>query len=141
MNFSREKMDNSLSSYLATRPEVVAAYLFGSRAEGVPRPDSDVDLALIVDPPPDFPLLYRLQLVPELQNLLRQEVDVVLFDQANPLLQFQIISKGILLYERDPDRRAVATMRALSRYYDYKRFHDFHMRYLGTTLKEGVSRG
>jgi len=36
-----------------------AVYLFGSHAHGVPRSDSDVDLMLLVDDPPDIELYQR----------------------------------------------------------------------------------
>lgn len=39
-----------LRGILAARPGVVVAYVFGSRAGGRPRPDSDLDLAIAWDP-------------------------------------------------------------------------------------------
>lgn len=132
-----EPVGEILSPYFAKRPEVVAVYLFGSRAEGVARPDSDLDLALMLDRLPDLPLLYRLEIMSDLQDLLRQRVDAVLFQEASPLLAFQILRHGRLVFDRNPDRRAVIIMHALSRYYDYKRFHDYYMKHLSRFLKEG----
>ena len=39
---------DTLVAYLAAQPDVLAAYLFGSYARGDARPDSDVDLAVLL---------------------------------------------------------------------------------------------
>jgi len=41
-----------LAGYFEKKTEVIAAYLFGSYAEGVARSDSDVDIAVIIEPLP-----------------------------------------------------------------------------------------
>ncbi len=38
----------AIRAWAATRPRIEAIYLFGSRAKHTPRPDSDVDLALLL---------------------------------------------------------------------------------------------
>jgi len=38
----------SLREYLASQPDVVAAYVFGSVAQGRARPQSDVDIAVLL---------------------------------------------------------------------------------------------
>ncbi len=39
-----------LVRYLAQQPAIIAAYLFGSWTAGRPRPDSDIDRALLLSP-------------------------------------------------------------------------------------------
>jgi len=46
---SRGTITSALREALSQRQEVVAAYLFGSYATGRERPDSDVDVAVLLD--------------------------------------------------------------------------------------------
>jgi predicted nucleotidyltransferase len=46
---STEQLKNSISTYCATRPEIIACYLFGSRATGKERLGSDADIAFLLD--------------------------------------------------------------------------------------------
>lgn len=39
-----------IKKILAARPEIIAAYLYGSYAKGYARPDSDVDIAVMTKP-------------------------------------------------------------------------------------------
>jgi predicted nucleotidyltransferase len=54
-NIARGKMDlskdqqDAIVAWATRTPLVSAVYLFGSRAKGMSRPDSDVDLALVVN--------------------------------------------------------------------------------------------
>ncbi len=80
---------------------VRAAVLFGSRAAGVARPSSDFDLALW----PSGPVApaTRLRWVSELEEGLDQAVSMVLVNpDLDPVLQFEIVRQGRLLYEAEP---------------------------------------
>jgi hypothetical protein len=126
-----------LTAYFSARPEIQAAYIFGSYAEGVARPDSDVDLAVLLIPLPKDTLKYRLNLMDETQKILRLNTEVIVLNEAPRLLQFQVIQKGKVIFERDPDKRALFEMSVASRYYDYKRYFDYHARQLAERIKEG----
>ncbi len=43
-----------LTAFFATQPDVVAAYLFGSQAQGRATPRSDVDIAVLLTRMPDL---------------------------------------------------------------------------------------
>lgn len=84
----------------------VAIYLFGSHAAGTPRPDSDLDLAILL--PPGAPAISgpeRLDLVGELEALANRQVDLVVLNRAPLPLQFEVIHTGRVLYEPDPEAR------------------------------------
>jgi predicted nucleotidyltransferase len=83
---------------------VVLAYLFGSQAEGAARPDSDVDIAVLL--PSDSPAkecsAVRLSLTGALMDIFHtNEIDVVLLNEAPALLASEIVRHGLVLYE-DP---------------------------------------
>jgi uncharacterized protein len=83
---------------------VAVAYLFGSRAEGSARPDSDHDVAvLFTDPEPAFDATVRLGAALEAE--LGTPVDVVDLDRAELELRGRVAEQGRLLYSADEPRR------------------------------------
>lgn len=86
---------------------VLAAYLFGSEAEGRSHRESDVDVAVLLDrdavPSARDRFDYRVRLGSDLVGALhRNRVDVVLLDDAPPLLARRIVTEGECVYRRAP---------------------------------------
>lgn len=81
-------------------PAVVAIYRFGSSVDGSSRPDSDIDLAVLVadrlDPHARFELQERLAVV------LRRQVDLVDLRSATTVMASQIVTTGVLLHDGNP---------------------------------------
>jgi uncharacterized protein len=83
---------------------VVLAYLFGSQAEGTARPSSDIDFAVLLPPgtPREQFLDARLSLINAVMDVLHTDkVDLVVLNEATPLLMHQVVKFGRVLYE-DP---------------------------------------
>ncbi len=99
--------------------EPVVVYLFGSRARGLSRPDSDMDLAVVPGRPLDSMCWLALQ--GHLGEELGVDVDLVNMDEATAVLRKEIIAGGKVVWERDPRRRAELEMYALS---DYARLNE-----------------
>jgi predicted nucleotidyltransferase len=101
---------------------VVLAYLFGSQAEGKAGPLSDVDIAVLLGQQVDHEQWFQVQLdlMGELMDLFhRNDVDVVILNQATPLLAFQIVRYGKIIYEDKSSQPAVDfAAYAISRYAD-----------------------
>jgi predicted nucleotidyltransferase len=137
-------LSEALYKQLAGDERVVAAYLFGSHAEGVARPDSDVDVALLFRPEVDSALKLdtRLTVAAELKRVCHRPVDVIALDEAPPLLRFQVLKHGRLLFDRDPELRARFQARAMAEYYDARPYHAFHARALVRRIRqEGLGGG
>jgi predicted nucleotidyltransferase len=135
---------DAVRAYLQTRGDLVASYLFGSRAEGVARPDSDVDIALLFKRALDRQALWdaRLEIGAALSRLCRCAVDVVPLNEAPVLLCFQVLRHGRLLTDQQPSARAEFEVRALSRYYDAGRYRAFRSEELRRRiLEEGIGGG
>ena len=72
--------------------------LFGSQATGHTHPTSDIDLA--VWPQQPFPPTRKLKWLTELETKLSRDVSlVVVTPELNPVLGFEIIQNGRLIYE------------------------------------------
>jgi predicted nucleotidyltransferase len=83
---------------------VIAAWAFGSAQEGQIAPGSDVDVGVWFEESPSFE--QQLALLGRLQETLGvDEIDLVVLNDANPILRFEAIS-GRALFNRDPSRRA-----------------------------------
>ncbi|HEC36053.1 MAG TPA: nucleotidyltransferase domain-containing protein [Anaerolineae bacterium] len=128
-----------LVAFLATQPDVIAAYLFGSLAEERATPRSDVDIAILFADASD-PLAVgdrQLQLMGELERFADREVDVVVLNTAPPVLQHQVLRHGRLLYERNRRARVDFEVRAGQMYADLQPMRDFFRRALFQEIREG----
>ena len=105
-----------LESIFQRKKRIAAVYLFGSAATGKDRRNSDLDLAIISKR--ILTSRERLKIEAELSNRLRRDVDLVVFGQASPLLQHQILKYGRLVSENDPAERVRQEVRARSEYLD-----------------------
>ena len=117
-----QRLIENLRRCLGGRPEILEAYLFGSRARQGGQPHSDVDVAVCVDPErlADSLFGYAAELTAELVALLRSnDVDVVVLNQAPPLLYHRVLRDGLRLCTRDAAATTTREGRALSRYCDY----------------------
>jgi uncharacterized protein len=111
-----------LTRALGARPEVLDAYLFGSQARGDARPTSDVDVAVYVDRglAGDPPYGYAAELTSVLMAALGcDRVDVVVLNDAPPLLYHRVLRDGVRLVSREPRATAAREGRACSRYCDW----------------------
>ncbi|GAA6131879.1 type VII toxin-antitoxin system MntA family adenylyltransferase antitoxin [Halopseudomonas sabulinigri] len=80
-------------------PTLSAVYLFGSQAKGSAGADSDVDLAILADNPPDTLGLWELS--GKLAQINGCDVDLVDLRAASTVMQYQIITTGQRLWSRD----------------------------------------
>ncbi len=104
---------------------VAAAYLFGSRASGRPRPDSDTDVAVVMSTGATVPgLLARESLALALAPLLGGgEVDLVVLDTAPLELRARVVRTGRLLAAPDPVTRVRFEVDTQSRWFDVEPAH------------------
>lgn len=93
-------------------PEVLAAYLFGSMAEGRAGPHSDLDLAVV----PTSPAARgrRLDILAALVAAGLDDVDLAILDGADVVLRFEAVRPNRLVYAREgfDQRRLLLARRA-----------------------------
>ncbi|MEW6283518.1 MAG: nucleotidyltransferase domain-containing protein [Candidatus Eremiobacterota bacterium] len=111
-------------------PEVLTTYLFGSRSRGTGRSDSDVDVAVLLDPevPDRRAWELRLDLGARLAEALGREVDLFVMGEADLDLTFRILREGRRVFERNRDQGRYLEARLASLYYDYQPFLDAYLR-------------
>lgn len=80
-------------------PKIIAAWAFGSAQAGVVREGGDVDTAVLTTTPLTFN--EQLTLLGQLQTALQtDDIDLVILNNANPILRFEAVS-GKRLFCRD----------------------------------------
>lgn len=145
--------DATLAGFFAERPEVTAAYLFGSQAKGTATAGSDIDVAILLDLDFDYiqcaslymqrtsllddHIEYRLELMAALETLCRRPVDVVILNQAPLVLRHQILRHGKLIGEGDHRQRVEYEVRTLFEYFDFKPTLDLLHAGLTRRIKQG----
>lgn len=131
---------NAISEMLARRPEVDFAYLFGSQVLGQCSTMSDIDIAVYVNVADDR-LVYQLKLLERLQCLAGNvAVDLVLLNEAPPLLRYEVIKHGQVLKE-NKEKRVIFETKALSEYMDTEHLRRTQGIYLKEKLLQGANDG
>ena len=95
-------------------PAMQAVYLFGSQAGGGVHRESDLDIAILAAAP--LPAEIRRRVQEDLSVELRSDVDVVDLRSASTVMRTQVVTKGVVLFEREPTLRHQFEMQTLSAY-------------------------
>ena len=111
-----------LTGILQARPEILDGYVFGSEARGEAQAHSDLDVAVFIDRARAGkpPFGYEAELGTVLTAALgRTRIDVVVLNDAPPLLYHRVLRDGVRLVSREPKATTGREGYALSRYCDY----------------------
>ena len=115
-----DELEARLRRAFATAPsEIIAVYLYGSRARGTASSRSDVDLAVLYSTPP-APSLEGLpfDIEAELERGLGVPVEIMVLNEAPVDLVHRVLRDGVLLLDRDRSRRIRFEVKARNEYFD-----------------------
>lgn len=122
---------DAITSILSKDPLVSFAYLFGSRTWGETSCRSDWDVAAYIrdDLLEENPVWQKFKIEDRLSPVLKTDaVEVVILNRLdNPLLGFEIVSKGRLILSKDESARITFEGKTLGRYQDWQYFMRRHM--------------
>lgn len=138
-----EKYLGSAKEYLSTRSDIVASYLFGSQATGKAGPLSDIDVAVLLNEriPAELYSDIKLDLIQNLAPLFgREDIDVVILNQASPLLRHRVLTTRKLLSNSDDRARVGFEAESILDYLDTKPLRQTASVYLWKWL-EALPRG
>ncbi len=129
---------DGLTAHLSAQPDVLLAYLFGSTARGQANTLSDVDVAVLLQEKADRAdqIERQLQLAIDLEAFSERDLQVVLLNDAPPLLAYEVIRDGRLLCQRDDMTRINFVVRAMKTYFDIQPMLEFHNQALLRQIQE-----
>ena len=113
-----EKCKNLLMRY----EYIIFAYIFGSYAKGKMRANSDIDIAVYLDQEIDTETYLEIKML--LSDICEREVDLIILNDAPPLLKYQVYKNNILLFTRNKSIETHYKVKTLFEYNDFKRYLD-----------------
>jgi predicted nucleotidyltransferase len=116
-------------SVCKNRKEIIAAYLFGSRASGEGKKTSDVDIALLLDDREANNFQY-LEFKVTLERVLNKNVDLIILNQAGEILKHQIRKYNKIIYESNPKMRKQWEILSRKLYQGFLYLHNIYMKKL-----------
>lgn len=136
----REKVLARLKDYFTQQwrgPELRTAYLFGSTVTGHGwKTIQDIDVAVV------FAAGYRLEdgerLREELEQSLDTAVDVVVLNESPPLLWYEVLRNGRLVWCADENERVEREVQSLMQYYDLDPQRQRLAKDIRTMIQEGA---
>lgn len=136
MNEKQKDIIQKLTCFFSKKEEILAAYLFGSQARNAATPLSDIDVAILVDPPGlETDIYYHMMITADLLTVLHtNRVDVVILNRAPPLLAHRIIKYGIVVANKNDRERIRFEVNALRRYFDTRHLRDIQHIYVKKRL-------
>ena len=90
-----EQIKRTLRLFFTKEENIRLAFLIGSFATGKSRPDSDVDVAVLFGRIPDH--MEILDLRERLSEGLKRDIDLVILNEAGPIIRMQALKTGIRL--------------------------------------------
>jgi predicted nucleotidyltransferase len=143
---SLASIEETLEAFFSEESEVVLAYLFGSflgRRKGA---FHDIDIAVFVAPNEMEALDrgmrygYRASLSAKLSHILRYDpIDLVILNNAPPLLLRQVIGKGKLIFSRSEADQSHFEVASLKRYADTAHIRQIKRFYMNQRIEKGLT--
>lgn len=136
-DFDQEKLAEVCRKY-----GVIAVYVHGSQVKGYAAPDSDTDVAVVVE---DRSNLERgpfssYKVANEIEDVMKiKNPDVRVVDKdSSPVFLFEIVSDGKIVYQKDEYSRSRFEEGVLRSYYDSEHMRDIYAGYLYADIKSSV---
>ncbi len=125
--------------------DVTLAYAYGSRIDGRPRPDSDLDIGYYLTPPwreTPLSIAAEMKLAGQLSGAAGLDVDFRHLGQAPLDLKGRVLEEGKRIYSRDEVARVNFERDLIGRYHDYKFIYQrMHATRLAALAKKVESDG
>jgi predicted nucleotidyltransferase len=117
-----DKISLALIKVCQRHPAIVAAYIFGSYAKEKAGPESDIDMAVLLDEQAS-PYLDQLSFIVEIERETAARVDVVVLNSAGEVLKYQVRKHGKLIFDRNPVLRKNFEVRSRKFFEDFLYLH------------------
>ncbi|MBD3160450.1 MAG: nucleotidyltransferase [Candidatus Lokiarchaeota archaeon] len=137
----KDQVISRVKSTLESDQKIQAIYLFGSHATNTVNPMSDIDIAVLLDEEmvQDMVEIYW-KLLRRISDALHTDrLDLVILNESEPALKFNVIKDGILVYDRDSVARVRFERRTINEYLDMQYIWKYYDAQLKKRLLEDAS--
>ncbi|SKC49477.1 type VII toxin-antitoxin system MntA family adenylyltransferase antitoxin [Maledivibacter halophilus] len=128
---------NKIIKILKENKKIIIAYIFGSVANGKDTNGSDIDLAIYVSGK-ELDTFEYLNLKRKLMDVCDREVDIVILNNANPLIKHEIFRDGKKLFSRNEKMENNLIVHSLFEYEDMKKYYDLSYKCMITRIRKEV---
>lgn len=112
-------MTQKLEKFFSIYSDVAFVFVFGSFVRGKMTSFSDLDIAIFFSKTTDF---YRINdLKEKLSEILNIAVDIVVLNNASPIIKMQVLRNGTLLINKSPQTYNEFFVKTVNEYDDLKR--------------------
>lgn len=129
----------TLNLYFSKKPEVLAAYLFGSSVKDAAKA-KDIDIAVLLTKEAlkkKDDLDWQIDLKRELLKLIpNSHIDTVVLNNAPSLLRHEVLKSKYLLYQRDQKARFDFEVASELEFYDFQPYRKLFWEALVKRIKE-----
>lgn len=114
-----ERLTHNIKALLGKEPAILAVYLLGSALTGSMRPDSDIDLGLMIEPGLKISSLLRANISGSLSYKMGRTVDLGEISTNNLVYAREALLKGKLIYTKNKYRTNLYRANLLGMYLQY----------------------
>lgn len=130
-----EKQKIKLANIFSNFPKVKAVYLFGSHAENKENRYSDLDLGILLED--NFDKMIKVDLLVALTEHNFNDIDLVLLNNASPLVSFEVVKHNKIIYKRDDfDSNSYFSL-TVRKFLDFRPYLQIQRRYLKERILNG----
>ena len=101
---------------------IIFAYIFGSYVQEKMRTNSDVDIAIYLSDKINTETYLKIKA--DLSEIFKKEIDLIILNNATPLLKYQVYKNNILLFTRSKTIESNYKVKTLFEYSDIKKYLD-----------------
>lgn len=125
---------NENINFLKEQFDIKLIYIFGSYAKGKNNKNSDLDIAVLLG---TYQTYDKINLISEFVGIFkRDDIDVVVLNEANSLLKFQVIKYGKVAYMVSEYEKVIFEARTLDEYMDMEFFRKRQNQIVDMIFKE-----
>lgn len=136
-NKELEKLASKFIEEIDEKYKVKFAYLFGSRARGEEKNESDIDLGIYFQE--DYSEMQEMfikgDIIERGRSFFGIPVDIVSLNKAPLILKYEIVKDGIIL--KDSDERSFFESIVLREYFDFKYYSDAYNQAIVDSIRKG----
>ena len=114
---------------------ILLIYVFGSYAKETNTENSDLDIGILTEG--NTSLMIRLSILDEFVGIFgREDIDLIMLNDVNEVLRFQVIKYGKLIYAKDLTHKVLFESRTMSEYMDMEHFRNTRNKYMDIRFNE-----